>query len=257
MFAEERYIRIVELINQIGKATVLELSDLLHVSAVTIRRDLERLEENNLLIRTHGGAMSIQSKSTEASMERSFYEKEEALVFEKNKIAEAAAALVKDEEAILLTPGTTNMFLAKKLMDLKKLTLVTNAANIATYIVDQTDMDVVLIGGKMRKKSFAMVGSIAEEGLRNIRVDKLFLGVDGLDVTEGLTTPNLSEANINRQMIHIAKEVIVVADHTKFGRVMFSHIASIEVVHTIITDSKLNKEYCQQIRDLGIHLILV
>lgn len=257
MFAEERYLRILNLVNQIGKTTVLELSELLQVSTVTIRRDLEKLEENNLLIRTHGGAMTIQSQSNEAGSERSFYEKAEALVVEKNKIAEAAAALVKDQEAILLTPGTTNMFLAKKLVNKKEITLVTNAANIATHIVDQTDMDVILIGGKMRKKSFAMVGSIAEEGLQNIRVDKLFLGVDGLDIGEGLTTPNLSEAHINRQMIHIAKEVIVVADHTKFGRVMFSHIASLDVVNTVITDSQLNKDYCQQLRNLGIKLILV
>lgn len=257
MFAEERYLRIVELVNQIGKCTVLELSELLHVSAVTIRRDLEKLEENNLLIRTHGGAISLLSQPTEAGTERSFYEKEEALVMEKNKIAAAAAALVKDEEAILLTPGTTNMFLAKKLLNRKEITFVTNAANIATHIVDQTDMDVILIGGKMRKKSFAMVGSIAEEGLRNIRVDKLFLGVDGLDIGEGLTTPNLAEASINRQMITIAKQVIVVADHTKFGRVMFSHIASIDAVHTIITDSQLSEVYRQQIYDLGIELILV
>lgn len=257
MFAEERYLRILDLVNQIGKTTVLELSELLQVSTVTIRRDLEKLEENNLLIRTHGGAMTIQSQSNEAGSERSFYEKSEALVVEKNKIAEAAAALVKDKEAILLTPGTTNMFLAKKLVNRKEITLVTNAANIATHIVEQTDMDVILIGGKMRKKSFAMVGSIAEEGLQNIRVDKLFLGVDGLDIGEGLTTPNLSEAHINRQMIHIAKEVIVVADHTKFGRVMFSHIASLDVVNTVITDIQLNKDYCQQLRNLEIKLILV
>lgn len=256
MFAEERYIRIIELVNQQGKMTVAELSRILQVSSVTIRRDLEKLEEGELLIRTHGGAISVDA-TIETRVEKSFFEKKEALSAEKEKIAEAAAHLVQDDEAILLSPGTTNMLLAKKLIHRKQLTLVTNAANIATYIAEQSDLDVILIGGKLRKKSFAMVGPIAEEALKNIRVDKLFLGVDGLDINEGLTTPNLPEANMDRQMINIAKKVIVVADHTKFGRVMFSHIAPLEDIHTIITDNQLNKEYIQQIRDLGIHLVLV
>jgi DeoR family fructose operon transcriptional repressor len=257
MFAEERYLRIVEVVNRIGKATVSELSSALEVSTVTVRRDLEKLEEKGLLLRTHGGAISLPSPSGEAGLEKSFAEKEEALVFEKELIAEAAAKLVKDDEAILLTPGTTNMFLARKLAGTKKLTLVTNAANIALAVGEQTNLDIVLLGGKLRAKSLATVGSLAEDALRSLRVNKLFLGVDGFDFKEGLTTPNLAEASINRQMISIAKEVIVVADHSKFGRILFSHIASVDEVHTVITDRQLSEEYCNQIRDRGIRLILV
>jgi DeoR/GlpR family transcriptional regulator of sugar metabolism len=256
MFAEERFLRIVEMVNQRGKVTVAELSEALDVSPVTIRRDLEKLEDRELLVRTHGGAMAIQPSLREVAHEKSFSEKQETLVQEKQRIAEAAAQLVRDEEAVLLTPGTTNMFLARKLIGKKDLTVVTNAANIAVQLGNQPDIEVILVGGKLRGKSFALVGPLAEQTLQNIRVDKLFLGVDGFDLREGLTTPNLSEANVNRIMISIAKQVIVVADHSKFDRVMFSHIATLDVVDTVISDKALPENIAQSVRDLGIKLIL-
>jgi DeoR family fructose operon transcriptional repressor len=256
MFAEERLLRIVEMVNQLGKATVAELSENLAVSAVTIRRDLERLEEKELLIRTHGGAMALQNSVLEAAPEKSFSEKNEAFSAEKERIAEAASKLVNDGDSVLLTPGTTNMRLARLLIGKKELTLVTNAANIVTHIGSQSGIDIILTGGKLRNKSFAMVGPLADQALSGIRVDKLFLGIDGFDFNEGLTTPNLAEANTNRQMISIAKKVIVVADHSKFGKVTFSQIAPVQVVHTVISDRLLPKEVAQKITDIGIELIL-
>ncbi|WP_127585151.1 DeoR/GlpR family DNA-binding transcription regulator [Paenibacillus koleovorans] len=257
MFAEERYVRIMEVVNQAGKATVAELSEALGVSQVTVRRDLEKLEEKELLLRTHGGAMALHAHVSEVAHEKSFSEKEEALVEEKERIAEAAAKLISDEDAVMLTPGTTNMLIAKRLIGKKGLKIVTNAANIAVQIGNYPELEIILIGGKLRRKSFALVGPLAEETLQNIRVDKLFLGVDGFDLKEGLTTPNLAEASMDRQMISIAKEVIVVADHTKFGKVFFSHVATLGVVHTVITDEGINRELAGQIRELGIRLIIV
>jgi DeoR family fructose operon transcriptional repressor len=256
MFAEERLLRIIEYVNQLGKATVAELSEKLAVSAVTIRRDLERLEEKELLIRTHGGAMPLQNSLPEAASEKSFSEKEEAFAAEKERIAEAASKLVEEGDAVLLTPGTTNMRLARKLIGKKDLTIVTNAANIVSHIGSQPGIDIILTGGKLRNKSFAMVGPLADQALSGIRVDKLFLGVDGFDFNQGLTTPNLSEANTNRQMISIAKKVIVVADHSKFGKVTFSQIASLSVVHTVISDRLLPRSIAEKIKELGIELIL-
>jgi DeoR/GlpR family transcriptional regulator of sugar metabolism len=257
MFAEERYVRIMEVVNQAGKATVSELSEALGVSQVTVRRDLEKLEEKELLLRTHGGAMALHAHVNEVAHEKSFSEKAEALVEEKERIAEAAAKLIHDEDAVMLTPGTTSMFIAKRLVGKKKLKIVTNAANIAVQIGNYADLEIILIGGKLRPKSFALVGPLAEDTLKNVRVDKLFLGVDGFDLQEGLTTPNIAEASMDRQMISIAKEVIVVADHSKFGKVFFSHIAPLQAVHTVITDRGLNKDTCDKIRDKGIQLILV
>jgi DeoR/GlpR family transcriptional regulator of sugar metabolism len=232
---------------------VADLSESLAVSSVTIRRDLERLEENDQLIRTHGGAIALQNN---VALEKSFSEKEEAFAAEKERIAEAASKLVNDGDAVLLTPGTTNMRLARMLIGKKDLTLVTNAANIVTHIGSHSGINIILTGGKLRNKSFAMVGPLADQALSGIRVDKLFLGIDGFDFNEGLTTPNLSEANTNRQMISIAKEVIVVADHSKFGKVTFSQISPIQVVHTVISDRLLPQSIAQKIMDLGIELIL-
>jgi DeoR family fructose operon transcriptional repressor len=257
MFAEERYVQIIEMVNRSGKVTVAELSEAIGVSMVTIRRDLEKLEERNLLMRTHGGAMSLDSKLYEVGGERSFAEKQETHVAEKERIAEAASRLIQEEQSVMLTPGTTNMFLAKRLIGRKDITLVTNAVNIAGYLLEQGEIEVLLIGGKLRKKSFATVGPLAEETMKSIRVDKLFLGVDGLDLEEGLSTPNLSEAHINRQMMSIAKEVIVVADHSKFGKVMFSHIASLSEVHTLITDTGADEGDCRRMEQMGIRVIRV
>lgn len=257
MFAEERYKRIVEVINEGGKATVSELSKILGVSPVTVRRDLEKLEENKLLVRTHGGAISLGSDVVGTSVEKSFSEKEEALAAEKERIAEEAASWVHEEDAVLLTPGTTNMLLAKKLMHKKHLTIVTNAVNIAGYLSTNSDHDVILLGGKMRRKSLAAVGAMTELNLVHVRVDKLFLGVDGIDIREGLTTPNMAEASANRSMMKIAREIIVVADRSKFGKVTFSHIAPITDIHAVISDKGLGKEYVHELKSAGIKLALV
>ncbi|GIP33896.1 DeoR/GlpR family DNA-binding transcription regulator [Paenibacillus sp. J2TS4] len=257
MFAEERQIKIVEMVTRQGKVTVAQVSEALGVSPVTIRRDLERLEEKELLIRTHGGAMAPQPNFPETAREKSFFEKAGAYTEEKERIAETAARHVGDEESILLTPGTTNMLLARRLAGKNDLTVVTNAVNIASQLGSPPGWDVIMTGGKLRAKSFALVGPLAEQSLAKLNVDKLFLGVDGFDFNEGLTTPNLSEASVNRQMIEIAKKVIVVADRSKFGKVMFSHIAPLDVVHTVITDRLLPEEDARRIEDLGIELILV
>lgn len=252
LFAEERYKRIIEVIERVGKVTVSELSDILEVSPVTVRRDLEKLEENNLLVRTHGGAISVQSHVVGTSVEKSFSEKKEALVAQKERIAQEAATWVQDDDSILLTPGTTNMMLAQRLVDKKRLTIVTNAVNIAVFLSQNSEHDVMLIGGRLRRKSQASVGTMAQQSLQQIRVDKLFLGVDGIDIHDGLTTPNLEEASVNRTMMAIAGKIIVVADHSKFGKVTFSHIASLDRVDVIITDCDLPQEIAEKIIALGM-----
>lgn len=257
MFAEERYRLILQAVNNNGKATVMELSEALGVTAVTVRRDLEKLEERGLLLRTHGGAMAITMEGTDTAYERTFQEKLGKFAEEKGRIAQTAADLVVDGEAILLTPGTTNTLLYRKLVGKNDLTIVTNAANIVLQENDAPNHDVILTGGKLRAKSYALVGPLAEQSLNAIRVDKLFLGVDGFDLQEGLTTPNLLEASINRKMIEISKQVIVVADHSKFGRVFFSKITSLDVVHTVISDRGLSERMAAAIRDVGIKLLLV
>ncbi|WP_010274838.1 DeoR/GlpR family DNA-binding transcription regulator [Paenibacillus senegalensis] len=254
MYAEERQVRILEMVNSKGKVSVAELSRQLEVSPVTIRRDLERLEEMQLLIRTHGGAMAIQNQLLESAREKSFTEKTEAYAAEKERIAEAAAELVENESSVLLSPGTTNMLVAHKLAGKKDLTVVTNAVNIALQLGCPAGWEVLLTGGKLREKSYAMVGPIAEQALQGLNADWLFLGVDGLHLHDGLSTPNMAEASINRKMIEAAKRVVVVADRSKFGRKMFSKIAPLSSVHIVITDDRLPADQAKALRDVGIEV---
>ncbi|WP_166242418.1 DeoR/GlpR family DNA-binding transcription regulator [Paenibacillus turpanensis] len=257
MFPEQRYMKIVEMVSQKGMVTVAELSAALGVSSVTIRRDLEKLEENQQLLRTHGGAIPPAKNGVLVPGERTFTEKYEALSDEKERIAAAAAAMVEAGESVLLTPGTTSMSLAKKLIDKSGVTIVTNAANIAVYVSENSELDVIMLGGKMRSSSYALVGALTELTLRQIRVDKLFLGVDGFDLEQGLTTPSLSEASINKLMMEYAKETIVVADRTKFGKVTLSHIAPVSAITAVITDSMLDASYVQQLKEAGIQVVQV
>lgn len=259
MFAEERYMKIIELLAKQGKATVAELSEALGVSAVTIRRDLEKLEESGKLVRTHGGAIlsELLAVSPAAPEERSFLEKHDALADEKERIAEYAATLVEAGESIMLTPGTTNMRIARRLIGKQRLTLVTNAANIATFVTENSEHDVILLGGTMRRLSYALVGALTEASLRQIRVDKLFLGVDGFDLEQGMTTPSLSEASVNRLMLENARQTIVVADRSKFNKVMLSHIAPASAAHAIITDKGLDITTAERIHAASIPLYLV
>jgi DeoR/GlpR family transcriptional regulator of sugar metabolism len=257
MFAEERYRLIAQAVGRNGKATVAELSDMLGVTAVTIRRDLEKLEERGVLLRTHGGAISLPQGAEETAHERTFAEKAESFAAEKERIATAAADMVGDEEAVLLTPGSTNTLLFRRLEGKRDVTVVTNAANLIVPRDNDGGPEVVLLGGVLRQKSYAMVGPLTEQALAHFRVDKLFLGIDGFDLTEGLTTPNMAEASVNRKMIDIAKQVIVVADHSKFGKVFFAHVASVDTVHTVITDSGIADRTAEEIREQGIKLIIV
>jgi len=257
MFAEERYRRIMDLLRQNGRVTVAELSESLQVSPVTIRRDLEKLEEREWLLRTHGGAVLPPEGGSDEFREKSVLEKQEQFVEEKRRIARAAAELVHNGETVALTPGSTNLFLAECLGGKKDVTLVTNALNIALAAARFPELDVVVVGGKLRRKSLAVTGPIAEADLRELRVDKLFLGVDGLDPDAGLTTPNLSEAGVNRCMIDIAREVVVVADRSKFGKVTLSCIAPVERADLIISDRGLSQEMARRIEEKGVRLVLV
>ncbi|MEO3944188.1 DeoR/GlpR family DNA-binding transcription regulator [Gorillibacterium sp. CAU 1737] len=258
MFAEERQNRIIELVNRNGKAAVQEMSESLGVSLVTIRRDLERLEEQGLLYRTHGGALSLELGGRETAHERSFSEKEEAFADEKVRIAEAAAAMVKEGDSLLFTPGTTNMMLVNRLRGIEGLSIVTNATNIASSAADVKEWNVILTGGRIRPQSSALVGPLAEDSLDKLRADRLFLGIDGLDIKSGLTTPSLEEASVNRKMIALAKQVVVVTDHSKFGKTAFSRIADLSAVDVLITDSGIPDEYADYIRkETDIRLVLV
>ena len=193
---EERRRAILDLLNHHGRVLVTDLARQFETSQVTIRKDLEILHAHGLVHRTHGGALPSREGALEDPTLR---EKEKLHHQEKLRIAESAVEKVKEGQVLILDSGTTTTAIARALRNFQNLTIITNAVNIAAELAG-TAVEVILTGGTLRKNSFSLVGPIAEETLRRLSADLLFLGVDGFDVHFGLSTPNLLEAKVNRVM---------------------------------------------------------
>jgi len=251
--AAQRQKIIVDKIRVGTPINVGEFSRELGVSTMTIRRDLEKLEKGGMLTRTHGGAIPV----SEATEEPSFAEKMNKFSEEKMSIAERAAELIKQGDTILLGAGTTISALAKLLKGRQNLTVVTNTVNVAMELAQSEGIDLILTGGNIRTKSYALVGPLAERVFREIHVMKVFLGVNSISIEHGLSTPDMTEAYTNAQMIGSADELIVLADHSKFGQGALSRFADISDIDTLITDSGTPQDFLEKVRNLGVDAIVV
>jgi len=249
----DRREKIIQKIQSEGSVKVDELSKEFDVSSVTIRNDLDFFEEKGLVHRTHGGALLRNNIYNDPSLE----EKQKLNVEEKRRIGEYAANLVKDGDTIILDSGTTTREIALRLKERSDLTVMTNAINIALELAGVTEMRVMLTGGVLRDKSYSLVGPEAESILQNYYFDKLFLGVDGLDIEHGLTTSNPLEAQLNRIMVQRANQVIAVTDSTKFGRHSFSYICDLSPIDIIITDNKIPEKFEESFKKRDINIVKV
>jgi DeoR family transcriptional regulator, aga operon transcriptional repressor len=250
---EERRRAILELVNQDGRVLVKELAAQFETSQITIRKDLELLHAQGQVHRTHGGALTVQAG---ALLDPSLREKEKLHRKEKLRIAESAARMVEEGESVLLDSGTTTTAIARALRSFRHLTVITNAVNIAAEL-SGTQVEVILTGGTVRKNSFSLVGPLAEDTLRQLTADILFLGVDGFDSKVGLSTPNLLEAKVNKVMVEIARKVVAVCDSSKFGRRAMSTIVPVSAVHHVITDKRLSKADVANLKEAGVTTTLV
>jgi DeoR family transcriptional regulator of aga operon len=176
---------------------------------------------------------------------------------EKRRIGAAAAALVKDGDSIILDSGTTTQQIAKQIKGKKELTVITNGLNIALELLGSKGVQLILLGGMVRENSFSAVGHFAEEMLGQLSANKLFLAVDAFDLEFGLTTPNLEESKVNQAMVRVAREVILVADSSKFGKRSLSRIVPLGQINKIVTDDALPEDSRAELRARGIELILV
>ena len=253
MLNEERRRAILDILNRQGRVLVTELSRHFETSQVTIRKDLEILHAHGQVHRTHGGALPSRESVLEDPTLR---EKEKLHRREKLRIAEAAAGKVTEGQVVILDSGTTTTAIARALRDFRNLTIITNAVNVAAELAG-TAVEVILTGGTLRKNSFSLVGPIAEETLRRLSADLLFLGVDGFDVQYGLSTPNLLEAKVNRVMVEIAKRTIAVCDSSKFGRRSLSLIAPPSVLQEVITDRGIPKSDLRTLKQAGTEVTIV
>ncbi|MGH9585780.1 MAG: transcriptional repressor AgaR [Acidobacteriaceae bacterium] len=253
LMAEERRQRILALLQSEGRVVVGSLAQIFGVSQITIRKDLDALQERGLVQRSHGGALP---PSSSALFDPTLQEKQQQHAAEKQRIAAAAVSMVNDGSCVMLDSGTTTAAIARGLKKLSSLTIITNAINIATEF-GSTNFEVILTGGSLRKNSFSMVGPIAEDVLGEMHADILFLGVDGFDLEVGLTTPNLLEARVNRAMVASAQKVVAVCDSTKFSHRSLSRIVPITSLHQVITDNKLPESIAEALRTQNIEVTLV
>jgi DeoR/GlpR family transcriptional regulator of sugar metabolism len=240
MLAGQRQKLILNEIRRLGAVRVGALTELLSVSEMTVRRDLDRLAAAGLVEKVHGGATAHGRLSTD---EPGFEAKSHRQLEEKESIARAAAELVRPGQAIALTAGTTTWRLAHHLLGVRDLTVVTNSIQVANVLhhAPRPDLTVVLTGG-VRTPSDALVGPVAMTALGSLHVDLLFLGVHGMVDDPGFTTPNLLEAETNRAFIATAEQVVVMADRTKWGVRGLSCFAKLDEAHILVSDSRLPPE---------------
>nr|WP_202035396.1 DeoR/GlpR family DNA-binding transcription regulator [Streptomyces mexicanus] len=246
LLAEQRRALILDEVRRRGGVRVNELTRKLGVSDMTVRRDLDALARQGMLEKVHGGAVPVVEASTH---EPGFEAKSGLELTAKEDIARAAAQLVAPGSAIALSGGTTTYALAHHLVDVPELTVVTNSVRVAdvfhtaqrTSGQRQGAATVVLTGG-VRTPSDSLVGPVADQAIATLHFDLLFLGVHGISVEAGLSTPNLAEAETNRRLVQSARRVVVVADHTKWGVVGLSSFATLERVDTLVTDAGLPAE---------------
>jgi DeoR family transcriptional regulator of aga operon len=255
LLIEERRRRILELLEQRDRVTVGELAQTFGISAVTIRGDLDSLDQQGALVRSHGGAVKRLSPLRDYPLKL----KETLHHSEKVRIAQAAARLIRSGQKIILDSGSTTVEIARqiKVLKLKSLTVITNALNIAMELANLPNISVIMLGGMLRQMSYSLVGPHAEQILSDLNADHVFLGVDGFDPEIGLSTPDVLEARLNAQMIRVSQQVTVVADSSKFRQRSLSVIGKLDSVHRVITDSKADGELLSALRTKNIEVIQV
>lgn len=249
----ERHQYILDKIKKEGTVNVLDLCEYLNVSSVTIRKDLKVLEDKNLLYRTHGGG----TLSNPYASDRHVNEKEKIRAEEKMEIGNVAANLIEPNDCIIIASGTTVLSLAKKIKPEGTLTVITAALNVATELNHHPQIEILLLGGILRKSSSSGTGIYAEKILEDFSCSKLFLGVDGIDIEFGLTTTHVMEAQLNRKMIQAAQKTIVLADSSKFGKRGFGKICGMEDIEQIITDSGISDHMVDKLKEMGIEVTIV
>lgn len=252
MLSAERREAVKRKVSVEKRVLIHDLCNEFKTSPVTIRKDLDYLEKEGVLTRVHGGGILNQSVMNDLSIS----ENEKIHLKEKERIARYAESLISEGDVIILDSGFTAVHIARRLKIRSGITVITSGLNVANEIVD-SDNELILAGGVFNKKTFGLSGGFAENIIENSVVDKLFLGVDGVDCKKGLTAYNYEEAKLNRLMIKAATETILIADSSKFGKKTMGFIGYINEVDKIITDKGLKQQYLDELMALNLEIKLV
>lgn len=248
----ERRMNIVKTVNARKTATVAEIADWLGASTSTVRRDLDWLDEQGLIIRTRGGATATDYSAQTVSRKTipAYEQRLSEYVEEKRAIGQSAAETIHDGETVILDASSTNHYILPFLAKKRDLTIITNSLYISKELLalgeSNTSLTVICSGGTLFMRSYSFIGLIAEQALSQFYVDKAFIGLRGISLHHGITSPFLEEIPVKRQMIKCARQVCILADHTKFNLTFASLIAPLNVVHTLITDAGIDPEVAQQ-----------
>ncbi len=245
--------RILQRLQEHEVVRVSDLATELGVSPMTIRRDLKALETRHGIQRVHGGALL----DDRALSERPLSEREVVNAAEKRRIGRAAAELVQDGDTIIIGGGTTTAELARHLVDRQDLLVITPTINIAAILADCPGVTVLITGGVLLGPEMTLAGHFGEQALRALHAERVFFGVNAVDLERGLTSAHPSEIGVDQAMLHAADERILLADHTKFGHASTCVIGAITEVGHILTDDHLPADLAQRLRELGIEVSCV
>lgn len=248
----ERRLQILQLLGRERSVRVTDLSRLFDVSEETIRRDLDSLAKEGLLIRTHGGAIADRGTAAEFS----FTAREQQRPVEKTRIARAACETIAEGETVLLDASSTALFIARHLPNLR-ITVLTNSVPVLMELAKRPQIQLIGTGGLLRPGTLSFVGPAALRVLQEHRVDRAFLGTAGITVVDGFTDANELEAEVKRAMIACSRHVTIVADSSKFGQVAFVRFASLREVHAVITDAEAPRDLVRRLRRAGLSVRLV
>ncbi|WP_442795570.1 DeoR/GlpR family DNA-binding transcription regulator [Pelobium manganitolerans] len=252
MLANVRREKILDLLKEDGSAKVIDLAKIFKVTEVTIRQDLEKLEKDDLLIREHGGAFLKNIKDQVSTVSLANHEH----LDKKEAIATRCLELIENGDTIILDSGSTTTEIAKKLRGNRKLTVITNAINIALLLGAEPDIEIIMTGGEFKPPTLSLTGQKAADFFRGINVQKLFLATAGLSLKAGLTYPSLSDLVVKKAMIDAAETTYLVADSTKFGKSAFASLGALSLIDYIVTDKGVEDKHREVFKAHEIELIV-
>ena len=256
MLAEERWQSILQLLEARNVLSVPELSRVLSASEVTVRRDLSELEQRGKLRRTHGGAIRLDAVGAAREVRLSQYASENVAL--KEQIGRRAAALIDDHSAIILDASTTAVHLCRLIptLPLTRLTVITNSLRAAETLAGCAFVELLMVGGQIRKDFLSSYGHLADLTLSRLRADRAFIGMNGVDLLgDAMTTPSLAESAVKQAMMRCAGETVVLADHTKFGRQFLSRVCGVTDVGMIVTDGGVDPALLSQAAERGVAVL--
>jgi DeoR/GlpR family transcriptional regulator of sugar metabolism len=247
----ERQNQILQILLRSQRVSITDICESFSVSEATARRDLETLASDGKIQRVHGGAIALAPTPPEGPI----IQRQGQQTQEKLRIGQAAASLVQDGETIFLCSGTTVLEAARCLQGRRNLTVITNSLPVVNALAGAEDITVICLGGMLRASELSFIGHITEQSLSEVRADKVFIGTPAISLEHGLTHEYLPETMTDRAILKAGKEIIVLADHTKFGRAGAVMLAPLECIHTIITDGETSSEFIASAHKNGIKVI--